>query len=158
MIKNIRSFYSQIYLNIPKKYQFYFPWFLGVVFAIILIFFFMYPAVQWRSAQETFYKEQKGLYVWFLTHKDQFHKIGTKTNQNSLLLDINDAAARAQIKISRMEPNAQSEIKLWIDQVSFEKWLTFASLLKKSGLVLHQVSVEKADDSGQVRVALDIVR
>ncbi len=69
----------------------------------------------------------------------------------SLPQAVNQSAARLQIKISRMQPQAD-ELQVWIDKAEFNTLLSWLQTLEKSGVSILDLDIAEADEAGYIKV------
>jgi len=74
-----------------------------------------------------------------------------------LVSSVTNLAKKNGVMLKRFEPSGDKKIKVWVDNVSFDKMVTWLATLKKSlNIVVEQISVEKDDAAGQVSSRLTL--
>ncbi|HEY0635485.1 MAG TPA: type II secretion system protein GspM, partial [Gammaproteobacteria bacterium] len=59
--------------------------------------------------------------------------------------------------IKRIQPEGEHTVKVWAEQIAFDdliRWLD--DLQKKSGIVIHAITIEGQEVSGQVNVRMEL--
>ena len=77
----------------------------------------------------------------------------------SALSLINQSAKDLQLekKIKRLEPTEEKGVRVWLDEVSFDTMLSWlAGLLERDGLIVSDLSVDRAKGEGQVNAVLTL--
>lgn len=82
-----------------------------------------------------------------------------KIIQGPLLTVIEQTAEKAKVRsaIKRMQPNQNQQVKIWMDEVSFDGWLRWVALLHQQNVAVDRVSVA-ANSPGLVDVRMTVAR
>lgn len=87
---------------------------------------------------------------------------GQAINTEGSLLTVIDQASKTGtlgIPLTRIQPEGDSEVKVWIDGVSFNALVQWVSELEKRyGISTQTADIEKGAGPGQVNVRLSLVR
>lgn len=86
---------------------------------------------------------------------------GSANNNNASLTQIvNSTARRHQVTLARIQPQSTHMVKLGLDEVNFNQLMTWLAELRNShGVVVNNIDISKAKDSGLVKVRrLDLER
>ncbi|MFT5716112.1 MAG: general secretion pathway protein M [Oleiphilaceae bacterium] len=74
-----------------------------------------------------------------------------------LVSSVTNLAKKNGVMLKRFEPSGDNKIKVWVDNASFDKMITWLTALKTSlNIVVEQISVEKDDVEGQVSSRLTL--
>jgi len=80
-----------------------------------------------------------------------------KLSSQQLVSSVTNLAKKNGVNLKRFEPSGDKKIKVWVDNASFDKMITWLAALKKSlNIVVEQISVEKDDAAGQVSSRLTL--
>ena len=80
----------------------------------------------------------------------------TLTSQQ-LISSVTNLAKKNGVMLKRFEPSGDKKIKVWVDNASFDKMITWLIKLKSSlNIVVEQISIEKGDAEGQVSSRLTL--
>jgi general secretion pathway protein M len=84
--------------------------------------------------------------------------VGTKTlSSQQLVSSVSNLAKKHGVMLKRFEPSGDKKIKVWVDNASFDKMITWLTALKTSlNIEVEQISVEKDDVEGQVSSRLTL--
>jgi general secretion pathway protein M len=76
-----------------------------------------------------------------------------------LLSVVEKSAEQAKIRnvIRRMSPGADSEVKVWITDAEFDKWLQWLEQLRKQGVEVSAANINRSKE-GRVGIRLTLVR
>jgi len=76
-----------------------------------------------------------------------------------LLTVIEQTAEKAQVRaaIQRMQPNQNQEVKIWMDEVLFDRWLQWVGLLQQQNVSIDRASVALSTQ-GKVNVRMTVAR
>ena len=79
--------------------------------------------------------------------------------EGPLLTVIEQTAEQAKVRaaIRRMQPNQQQAVKIWMDGVNFDQWLSWIDLLRQQNVIVEQVSLLNKS-TGVVDVRLTLAR
>ena len=78
-------------------------------------------------------------------------------NSQQLVSSVTNLAKRAGIVLKRFEPSGEREIKVWVDDTSFDKMMTWLNTMKKAlNVRVEQISIEKSELPGLVNSRLTL--
>ena len=78
-------------------------------------------------------------------------------DSQQLVSSVTNMAKKKGIALKRFEPSGGNKLKVWVDDVSFDKMVTWLISLKKSlGVTVEQVTIEKDDAPGLVSARLTL--
>jgi general secretion pathway protein M len=85
-----------------------------------------------------------------------------KVDRSASLLATVDRAARSGtlgVSPSRLQPEGQREVRVWLDEVVFENLLQWIDeLANRHGVVVQTLDVERSDSPGRVNARLTLTR
>ena len=128
------------------------------VFVIIGLFYWLIwqPLDQAVENGRKNLASQQALLTWVKNNSEraiQLRQTAGISNSftGSLPQAVNQSAARLQIKISRMQPQAD-ELQVWIDKAEFNTLLSWLQTLEKSGVSVLDLDIAEADEAGYIKV------
>ncbi len=82
-----------------------------------------------------------------------------KIIEGPLLTVIEQTSEKAQVRaaIQRMQPNQNQQVKIWMNEVNFDRWLKWVALLNQQNVVIDRASVA-TKSPGVVDVRMTVVR
>ena len=73
----------------------------------------------------------------------------------SLITDISNSARQLGIKPSRMQPEGDSTVSVWFNDVVFNDLINWiVRLNEREGVGIQQISIDRQDNPGTVNVRL----
>jgi len=123
------------------------------------------PAYDFKQDAELNMAQNKELLAMVMSNKQALSKIGRSgagkskkaLNSQQLVSSVTNMAKRNGVVLKRFEPSGDNKLKVWVDDASFDKVMTWLSSLKKSlNVNVEQVSIEKDDAPGQVSARLTL--
>jgi len=91
-----------------------------------------------------------------LSGSSQSSQAGSLDSQQ-LVSSVTNLAKRHGLALKRFEPSGETEVKVWVEDASFDKMIAWLGDLKNSlGVIAEQVSVEKEDAEGLVSARLTL--
>ena len=138
----------------------------GMIIAIIAIYYATWsPAQQYMQNAQLDLTQNQQLLALVKQNKKLLASMSKASGaKNTKVLDsqqlvssVTNMAKRNGVTLKRFEPSGDSKIKVWVDNVSFDKmmsWLT--ALQKKLNVSVEQISIEKDDLAGKVSARLTL--
>lgn len=82
-----------------------------------------------------------------------------KIIEGPLLTVIEQTAEKAKVRsaIQRMQPNQNQEVKIWMNEVEFDRWLRWVALLHQQNVEIDRASVA-TNSPGLVDVRMTVAR
>lgn len=136
--------------------------------SFVLIIVFMYfalwqPAYTYKKDAETYLQQQKDLLALVVQNKASLKSLAnnsstvTTLNSQQLVSSVTNLAKHAGVVLKRFEPSGEKEIKVWVDDASFDKMMTWLTTMKRTlNVRVEQISVEKSDAQGLVSARLTL--
>ncbi|MFC1681500.1 type II secretion system protein GspM [Pseudomonadota bacterium] len=74
---------------------------------------------------------------------------GNQSNQAPLLTLIEQSARQSKMNpyIRRMAPGEGEQVKIWMTEADFDKWLIWLEVLRKQGVEVESATVNRAKDN-----------
>lgn len=140
---------------------------LAVVLAVLLGYFLAWqPAFQFmrdaeaeveRSEQLLALVKQNRTILASLSAGRAAQGKGKVLDSQQLVSSVTNMAKRHDVALKRFEPGGERQIKVWIDDASFDKMMAWLKALDSSLQVyVEQISVEKGELSGQISARLTL--
>lgn len=128
-------------------------------FAVLigLVYFAIYAPLQDSIAQgKNTLNSQKELLTWVSQNANraiQLRQSGSQGSnyQGSLPQAVNQTAGRANISISRMQPQGD-DIQVWVDNAQFDNVLTWLDSLEKMGISIIEADIAEGDSAGNIKI------
>lgn len=76
----------------------------------------------------------------------------------SLLGNVSAAAGNSNLTLSRIEPEGDSQVRVWVEKADFNAVARWLAVLSSQGLRLQEAQVEKQSEGGGVSGRLVLVR
>lgn len=82
---------------------------------------------------------------------------GSILNSQQLVSTVTNLAKKQKLSLKRFEPSGENQVKVWVEDVSFDVLISWLSALETSVKVkVEQISVEKQDRPGVVSARLTL--
>jgi len=158
--------YRKQYEMLPAQDRLALKALVSAVALAVLYFAVCMPIYEFKKNAELNLEQNKQLLSLVLSNKKTLSSIaknssgaGTKKALNSqqLVSSVTNLAKRKGVVLKRFEPSGDNKLKVWVDDASFDKvmsWLT--SLNQSLNVKVEQVSIEKDDAPGQISARLTL--
>lgn len=134
----------------------------------VLILLFLYfglwqPAYQYKKDADAYLLQQQELLALVQENKSALSNLSKSSsaavglNSQQLVSSVTNLAKQAGVVLKRFEPSGENEIKVWVDDASFDKMMTWLSTMKKTlNVRVEQISIEKSEQIGLVSSRLTL--
>ncbi len=139
---------------------------LSLVVLVLLLYFFMWvPAHSFMSQSQQSLESARELLALVQENKQLLAQSNQQAQSGSvpaldsqqLVSSVTNLAKRHGLVLKRFEPSGERELKVWLEDASFDKMVAWLGDLKKNlGVTAEQVSVEKEDAEGLVSARLTL--
>lgn len=139
---------------------------LSVVLSAVIIYFAMWqPAFQYKQNAELNLERNQQLLALINENRSVLSsgsRSGGKSarkilDSQQLVSSVTNLAKQKGIVLKRFEPSGDSKLKVWVDDVSFDKMMVWLSTMRKSlNVTVEQISIDKDDDPGKVSARLTL--
>ena len=141
---------------------------LKVLAAVMLVLFLYFglwqPAYQYKQNAQIDLQQQQDLLALVMENKaalTQMSGAGSSTsaalNSQQLVSAVTNLAKQAGVLLKRFEPSGEQEIKVWVEDASFDKMMNWLNTLQKTlNVRVEQISLEKTDAPGLVSARLTL--
>lgn len=129
----------------------------SVVVVIGIIYFGIYAPIQNSITQgEVRVKAQQKELTWVTQNVNkaiQLKQSGSqgKAYRGSLPQAVNQTASRANVAISRMQPQGD-DIQVWVDNASFESVLAWLQALENMGINITEADIAEGGGPGMIKI------
>jgi general secretion pathway protein M len=134
---------------------------LVIISAVVVLIGVFYFAI-WKPLNSGIDREQKllsnqaTLLTWVKSQSARAAQLrqssGVKPFTGSLPQAVNRTTSRHGIAISRMQPQGEEELQVWVDEAEFNSVLAWLQALENMGVLIKQVDIAEADQGGIVRI------
>jgi len=139
---------------------------------VVVLAMFLFYMLVWQPAHSGYDRlknnifEQRATAIWMQESAAKVNQL-KGANQTSVqglggrsLLAVTDSTARAgglAASLKRIEPEGSNGVRVWLEQASFDHFVTWLALLSDShGINPDSVSMERSEAAGQVDVRLTL--
>jgi general secretion pathway protein M len=140
---------------------------LGVAVLMCVVYFLIWvPAQNYMQNAQRDYEQNQQLLATIKTNKIFLSSLvrnsgasGTQKIMDSqqLVSSVTNMAKRNGVTLKRFEPSGDTQLKVWVDNVSFDKMIAWLAALQASlNVSVEQISIEKDDVAGQVSARLTL--
>lgn len=127
---------------------------------ILLIFGMLQPAYEFKERAELRLAENQKLLALVNENAQMLKSAGAtggngnqqkQLNSQQLVSSVTNLAKKQKLALKRFEPSGDNKIKVWVDNASFDKVVSWLARLRGSlGIKVEQISIDKDDDPGKV--------
>ncbi|PCJ20474.1 MAG: hypothetical protein COB04_04260 [Gammaproteobacteria bacterium] len=132
--------------------------FLGIA---ILYFGVWFPAKNGLAEAEEDYRKQAELVTWMVANETQAKAVGSslsgsssKKLSGSLYKVVNQVARKKSMSLKRYEPDGNDKLRVWLENVSFNQFVSWMQELVQRGIIVSNVSVESQDAVGKINAKI----
>lgn len=139
---------------------------LAITLVLLILFFAVWqPALAYMKDQESMLDQRVALLKLVRENSAvlaAMSKAGGNAQQptlssQQLVSSVTNMAQRQGVALKRFEPSGENELKVWVDDVAFDKVVTWLAELKaRLGVRVEQISVEKQEQPGLVSARLTL--
>lgn len=138
---------------------------LGVVLVLVLLYFVLWqPAYSYKKEAETFLQQQKDLLALVVENKTDLASLNSNSrsgsvslNSQQLVSSVTNLAKQTGVVLKRFEPSGEKEIKIWVEDVPFDKVMTWLTTMKRTlNIKVDQISVDRSEASGLISARLTL--
>jgi general secretion pathway protein M len=107
------------------------------------------------------YRAQRDTLAWMQSNRGAVGTGGSAPSArkpgDSIMSIVNQSARPMGLSFKRYEPNGESGVNLWMEQVPFDQVVRWLELLERDfGVVAVDFSASKRDEAGMVDVRLNL--
>ncbi|KZZ32321.1 hypothetical protein A3755_09950 [Oleiphilus sp. HI0085] len=133
---------------------------------VILIFGLMKPAYEYKKQAEAKLEQNQQLLALVNQNKAALRSLGQNNqgsaskkalNSQQLVSSVTNLAKQQKVALKRFEPSGDNKLKVWVDDASFDKVISWLSRLKSSlGVRVEQISIDKDDAPGKISARMTL--
>ncbi|MFT6029308.1 MAG: general secretion pathway protein M [Oleiphilaceae bacterium] len=138
---------------------------LGFVSILMFMYFALWqPAYLYKKESQSYLQQQKELLAMVIENKLALRGLTSSSSSNTsalnsqqLVTSVTNLAKQTGVVLKRFEPSGEREIKVWVDDASFDKMIIWLTTMKRTlNVRVEQISVEKSDGPGLVSARLTL--
>lgn len=135
---------------------------LGLFGAVLFVIFGLFqPAKNYFDRAQNSALESRKLVEWINSQKPQLARLQsvraeTGAAEGTLLQRATAAAAARQVAIKRVEPEGDTRIRLWIDEVRYQDLQQWLNDLQQQKIVIRSLNIDALDEVGMVSSRLTL--
>lgn len=120
---------------------------------LIAYFIILRPSYGYYSAAKESYSENKALLEWVDINS---RRIATNPQEATvktalpLLELLTTSADKNVLKITRIQPESDNKVRVWLDEAEFAKLIAWLTELTGSGVTISSISIDKTNEPGFV--------
>ncbi len=128
---------------------------LGVFFAgLFFVYGLWLPANHYYEDQLEDRDRQFELLQYMRSTEQEARTLGVDAGRlpsgQDLLTEVSKSAQNFQIKPNRLQPEGDSGVSVWFDEVSFNDLISWLQAQSEQGIKIRQLSIDRQDVSGLV--------
>lgn len=156
------------YLNLSRRDQLALQ-LLSLALGCFLLYALVWkPVADYADAAESAAMAEKSSLVWMKSQEARARAIASSFNGDtgaglpqgqSLISVIGNSARNFDLELQRFEPRGDDQVNVWLDKIEFNQMMLWLETLKEqSGISVAQITIDRADTSGQIsaRISLTI--
>ena len=127
---------------------------------LLLYFVILKPGYSYYNEAKENYLESSELLTWIEQNKPKVQTTqGPKSNSQELPLSqyISTTAETKKISITRLQPQGDQGVRIWMNEVSFSSLMEYLSELSNNGLTISSITVDKTTNPGVVNAQCLII-
>jgi general secretion pathway protein M len=120
---------------------------------LLLYFLIIKPSFTYYTEAKTGFQESRELLTWISSHKTNIPTANSSpTTASHLPLSqfVSTSADENNISISRLQPQGQNNVRIWLSETEFSALTTWLLMLTDKGLKISAITVDKTPISGVV--------
>ncbi len=145
---------ARYYKSLSDKEQFALNILAAVLAPLLLYFLLVNPSLSYYLSAKQEYAYNHDLVTWIGENESKV-TLKPKTLKNEsdkpLLQTISASAEAGGIKLSRLQPESSTQVRIWLNDTEFAvlaHWLS--KLIQQSGLTIASISIDKTSKPGIV--------
>lgn len=134
---------------------------LGLFFAVLFVWLGLWaPAYEYRQDAMEYRDRELSLLQYMRATEDSARRVAADGRQSSmagqnLLTLVSRTAQQHNIRPNRLQPEGQTNVSVWFDQVAFNDLIRWVEeLVVQQGIAVNQISIDREDQAGMVNVRI----
>lgn len=129
----------------------------GVLVALSLVFLLIIkPAYTAKAQAHAKLTTAISTHTWLKEKGPLLSSNGASTSQDSILATVSSSAKQMGIDLKRFEPSADNGLRIWLDDIAFDKAIEWLSLLHAQGIDIAQINADRQPGVGFVNLRADL--
>lgn len=121
---------------------------LAILLAVVFLVFAVWmPSHKGAEKARAEYESNRQTLLWIQANADQVRSSSAGSG-GSVLGDVNSSAGSNGLVLSRVEPEGDATVRVWIEQADFNKVAAWLSQLKSQGVSIGEAQIEKKETGG----------
>ncbi|MBQ0797914.1 MAG: type II secretion system protein M [Porticoccaceae bacterium] len=129
----------------------------AVMLPLFIYFALIQPSREFYSSNKSLYQENKELIAWINLNKGNVASAKTgaqaRTQDEAIIQTVSKSAEENNIKLSRLQPEGKTKVRIWINDGDFSdliKWLS--DLSQNTGVNISSISIDDTGNPGKVDI------
>lgn len=132
---------------------------LTAFFCVLFLYYGVWsPANEFFSSREMLRNRELSLVRYMRSTEDRARasaRSGVRAvSGQAMLTQISQTAQQYGISPNRLQPEGTDGVSVWFDDVPFNKLVTWLEQQSQTGIVVRQISIDRAADNGKVRARI----
>ncbi|HQV42050.1 MAG: type II secretion system protein M [Moraxellaceae bacterium] len=119
----------------------------GFVFVLMLIYGIWWPSHKAAESARIAHENNRQLVTWMQANAVRARAAPSASGE-SVLGAVNSVAGSTGLTLSRIEPEGDSAVRVWVERADFNTIASWLGQLGQSGIVASEIQVEKQSAGG----------
>lgn len=154
----------QQYQALPERDRLALKILAGVLFLVLLYFVVWQPAQNFKDESLASLESARDLKALVQSNQASLGQLGRSTGSSKAALDgqqlvgaVTNMARQQGVALKRFEPSGNDSVKVWLEQVPFDKAARWLSLMNKNlGVSVKQITLEADDKPGIINARMTL--
>ena len=149
LIKSLEAYFSELSEKDQRALK------LLALFCVPLLVYFILlePSYHYYNASKSDYLKGRELLSWMEQNKSKIATDQTpqkKRQELPLSQFVSSSAEAKKISITRLQPQGNQGVRIWMNEVNFASLIDFLSTLSENGFNINSITVDKTTSPGVV--------
>lgn len=144
------------YLSLPERDQRSLLILLVFLMAVLLYWLIVSPSYEYYKSSRQAFEQNKALIGWINDNRQALRHSQSQQrrpqNRRPLLQIVSSSADRHQLKVSRVQPEGNQAVRVWLNKANFAEVLPWMQQLSSHSLNILSVNIDKTDTPGVVNI------
>jgi len=139
-------------------------WIMAGLVVALVYFAAWQPASHYKMNAQMDLKQNQKLLALVASNREALSNLAKQSQNNRSTLDsqqlvssVTNLAKRNGVLLKRFEPSGDNKLKVWLDNASFDKVVTWLTIMKQTlNITVEQISIEKDEAPGLVSARLTL--
>lgn len=119
----------------------------GFVVVLFLVFVVWMPSHKAAEKAHIQYENNRQLLLWMQANASQA-RVTPSASSGSVLGDVNNMAGSAGLALSRVEPEGNSSVRVWVEKADFNVIAGWLNQMNAQGISADEIQVERLATGG----------